>query len=381
MDGPDRRQTWVAYAYLSVCGFYLYAVGALTPYLRDGLGLSAAQAALHPSAMAVGMVSAGTVADRVEQWLGRRGAALLALGILVAGAAAVASAVALPITLAGAFGIGLGCGAILSTVNQVLGRPGGIGAAVRFARANTWSMLASLFAPVSIAALATSTLGWRAVPLLPLAAAVVLEVAGGLSREGRSTVVPGLPVARPADPPLPRPFWTAWLFVIAAVSIEFSYVVWGSSVVAARTGTTLETATALASLFLFGMLAGRAALSSGVLARLRTDRVIAGALGTVAGGGVLVWLSGLPAVSGLGLLMAGLGTSALYPLGMATALGIAGGAARTAGARLTLASGLAILAAPLVLGTVADLLGVVSGWPAVIALCGVALLLRRRTAT
>ena len=69
---PVRRETWTAYAYLSVFGFYLYAIGALTPYLRDELHLSAAQAALHPSALAIGMVSAGTIADALERRLGRR---------------------------------------------------------------------------------------------------------------------------------------------------------------------------------------------------------------------------------------------------------------------------------------------------------------------
>jgi hypothetical protein len=57
--GPGQRETWTAYAYLSVFGFYLYAIGALTPYLRDALGLTDVQAALHPSAMAVGMVGRG----------------------------------------------------------------------------------------------------------------------------------------------------------------------------------------------------------------------------------------------------------------------------------------------------------------------------------
>ena len=37
-DGP-RRETWAAYAYLCAVGFVMYAIGALTPYLRDDLGL------------------------------------------------------------------------------------------------------------------------------------------------------------------------------------------------------------------------------------------------------------------------------------------------------------------------------------------------------
>ena len=371
IDPPGRRETWTAYAYLSVFGFYLYAIGALTPYLRDALGLSDAQAALHPSAMAIGMVSAGTITDAFERILGRRQAGVLAVALMVASGIALASAASLPVTLAGAFGLGVGGGAVLSAVNQVLGRSGGVGAEMRFARANTWSMLASFCAPVSIAALASTPLGWHAVPLLPLAAPVVLELAGGLS--------PGpvrAPIAHAGDGRLPRPFWIAWGFVIAAVSIEFSYVVWGSSVVALRADVSLETGTALATLFLAGMFVGRLLLGAGVVGT-RFRRWIEAALLLTALGGVVVWLSPIPAVSGVGLLAAGLGTATLYPLGMAAALGRAGEAAAAAGARLTLASGLAILVAPLALGAISDAFGVVAGWPLVIALCAVACLVRR----
>ena len=369
---PGRRGTWTAYAYLSVFGFYLYAIGALTPYLRDELRLTDVQAALHPSSVAVGMVSAGAIADAVERRLGARRAGILAVGLVVAAAVAVASAAALPVTLAGAFGLGLGGGAVLSAVNQVLGRPGGIGPEVRFARANTWSMLAAFAAPVLIAALAASPLGWRAVPLLPLAVPIGLELAGGLSV--------GPAQARPvatARRRLPRAFWVAWGFVAVAVSLEFSYVVWGSSIVAAQAGVSLDTATAIAALFLAGMLAGRIALGAGLVGttRLRWWMELALLVGAV--GGVIVWVSHGTTASGVGLLLAGLGTATLYPLGLALALGRAGGATAAAGARLTLASGLAILVAPLALGAVSDAFGVVAGWPLGVALCLVALLLYR----
>ncbi|OGO55288.1 MAG: hypothetical protein A2V85_06595 [Chloroflexi bacterium RBG_16_72_14] len=371
--GPGRRGTWTAYAYLSVFGFYLYAIGALTPYLRGELGLTDVQAALHPSSVAVGMVSAGVIADAVEHRLGARRAGLLAVGVVVIAALAVASAIALPVTLAGAFGIGLGGGAVLSAVNQVLGQPGGIGPEVRLARANTWSMLAAFAAPVLIATLAASTLGWRAVPLLPLAVPIALELAGGLS--------PGpTPARRPAAPSavhLPRAFWLAWGFVSVAVSLEFSYVVWGSSIVSVQTGVSLETATAIAALFLAGMLAGRIALGARLVGTTRLRRWVEMALLVAAVGGVIVWLSRGTTASGVGMLLAGLGTATLYPMGLALALGRAGGASASAGARLTLASGLAILVAPLALGAVSDAFGVVAGWPLVVALCLVALLFYR----
>ena len=247
-----RRVTWFAYAYLCVVGFLLYAIGALTPYLRDALQLSAAEAALHASVLAVGLMVAGSSADAVERRLGRRRAGVVAAALVVAGGVAVMLGGVLAVTLAGAFAIGLGAGVMLAALNIVLGSPGGALAETRFARANTWALLSALIAPLLIAGLAASSLGWQSALLVPLVAAVALEVAGGLPGGGRRASPAG---ARS----LPRSFWVAWLFVVTAVSIEFAYVVWGSSLVAARTGVSRETATALATCFLAGMLVGRIA--------------------------------------------------------------------------------------------------------------------------
>ena len=118
-----RRVTWFAYAYLCVVGFLLYAIGALTPYLRDALHLSAAEAALHASVLAVGLMVAGSSADAVERRLGRRRAGIAAAALVVAGGVAVMLGGVLPVTLAGAFAIGLGAGVMLAALNIVLGSP------------------------------------------------------------------------------------------------------------------------------------------------------------------------------------------------------------------------------------------------------------------
>lgn len=365
-----RRVTWTAYAYLCVVGFLLYAIGALTPYLRDDLGISAAAAALHASLLAVGVMAAGASSDAVERRLGRRRAGVLAALLVVAGGLAMMLGGVLPVTVAGAFTIGLGAGLMLAALNLVLGSPGGVLAEIRFARANAWALVAAILAPLLIAGLATSTLGWHAVLLVPVAAAIALEALGGLPSGGRR--------ASPAGGrSLPRAFWVAWLFVVAVVSIEFAYVVWGSSVVAARTGVSRETATAIATIFLVGMLVGRIALGAGLTGSARFTRWVDATLAVAAAGGIVVWLATSPVVSAMGLFVAGFGTASLYPQGLAAALDRAGDAALAAGARLTLASGLAILVMPLLLGAVADQLGVVAGWPLVVALCAVAFVIRR----
>jgi hypothetical protein len=99
-----------------------------------------------------------------------------------------------------------------------------------------------------------------------------------------------------------------------------------------------------------------------------------GLLLTIAGAFV-VWSAGQPWLGGLGLLLAGLGVAGQYPLNTSVTLPLGAAAPAAAAARLTLASGVAILSAPFVLGALADLVGVASAWLLVPALCGVALLL------
>ena len=60
----------------------------------------------------------------------------------------------------------------------------------------------------------------------------------------------------------------------------------------------------------------------------------------------------------LGLFVAGIGVTNLFPLIVALALGAAPSQSNEAGARLTFASGTASLAAPLLLGVLADAVGI-----------------------
>ncbi|HRE29093.1 MAG TPA: hypothetical protein PK954_20785, partial [Anaerolineales bacterium] len=69
-----------------------------------------------------------------------------------------------------------------------------------------------------------------------------------------------------------------------------------------------------------------------------------------------------------GLLVTGLGVAGLYPLIMALAIEAAGPNVTQASARATLASGVAISILPLVLGRVADAVGIASAYGVVAAL-------------
>jgi MFS family permease len=126
------------------------------------------------------------------------------------------------------------------------------------------------------------------------------------------------------------------------------------------------------------MFVGRLALSFGLGAHGDLRRPAAIGAGLAILGSAVAWASPVPALSGMGLFIAGLGVAQLYPLGVAAAIAAAPGQVTLAGTRLTLASGTAVLVAPFALGAVADAAGVVVGWGLVVALAVVALVLVAR---
>ncbi len=363
------RDAWPSYAVLAVVGYAIYGVGAVAPYLRAQLGLSNAQVALHPTAMAIGLLVSGTIVAGLGRRFGEvavRGAAIVGLALAVV---ALALAPAIGVTLAAAMLVGLGIGTLLGYANAVLARPGGRQARLRVARANVWAMAAAFACPIVLAVVASTDLPWG----LGLAPALVLLLAVGIDlRAGpRLDVVP----ETGAQGRLPTGYWLAWGFLVAAVALEFSIVFWGSTLVAARTGADMAVATLLGGLFLGGMFLGRLAQSFGLGTGGDFRRPAAAGVGLAAVGASIAWASPIPAVSGGAFFVAGLGVAGLYPLGVAAALAAAPGRLTLAGTRVTLASGAAIIAAPFALGVVADATGVLVGWGIVIGIAAVALAL------
>jgi MFS family permease len=171
---------------------------------------------------------------------------------------------------------------------------------------------------------------------------------------------------------LPTGFWLAWTFLVAVIAVEFSIVFWGATLVERRTGVETEVATLLGGLFLGGMFVGRLGQSLGLGTAGDIRRSAAIGIALAGTGAAVAWLSTSAPLSGAALFVAGLGVAGLYPLGVAAALAAAPGRLTLAGTRLTLASGTAILLAPLALGAAADAVGVPLAWGLVVGLSLVA---------
>ncbi len=358
-----RRLVWTAYMVMVGEGFLVYAVGFITPFVRDTLHVEPWLAALPNSLMAVGLGLGGLVARRLNARFGAERAIRAWLLVMALSGLLLAMPVSIIVTVAGGFALGASLGAWLVHVNSALGQ--GPRGALMLARANLASVAGGLAGPILLS-VAAATIGWWFGTLAPVPLLVVV-----------AAVIPGSPArdasaaAGTAEPPLAGAFWLVWGFLTLCIGAEFSYVVWGSQVVARQSGISTEAATGLASLYVVGMVGGRLLASVVHVGPQRSLLVLRGGTALTAVGALVVWFAQRPEVAGAGLLLGGLGMAPIYPFAAGLALAHAPLAPVRASAHLTLASSVAIFVAPLLLGIAVGVTGVVGAWaivPGILAL-------------
>ena len=349
------RATLTLYAAFGCLGYLLNGLGVVLPELRGELGLSRAEVALYPSAFALGLLAVGVAGERLAGALGRR-ALPTALATLGGGALLLTSGAGRVLCGVGALLLGVGGAGLVQLVPAGLRVEHDRRAAAAIGEANAVASAASVLAPLLVGAALRAGLGWRAGYLvLPLTAAAALIV--WLTR-ARVAQRPTAARSRSVDhaQPAPRAFLGRWLDVLLVVAAEFCLVFWSADFLHSERGVTPGTAATGATLFLLGMATGRAAAVPVTRRVPAPSRLLAGAAGLATAGFALLWAVDRPLVAAAGLLLAGLGVALLYPVALAEALAAWPDAERAA-ARCALASGLAIGAAPLLLGALADTIG------------------------
>ncbi len=180
-----------------------------------------------------------------------------------------------------------------------------------------------------------------------------------------------------ARPSLPAAFWAYWIVMLLIVSTEFCVLLWGAEFLATVVGLTRSAAAAALSGFLLAVVVGRI-VGSRLAGYIADARLFVGALAITGTGFGVYWLAGWAPLNIVGLVVAGLGVANLYPLALALAVGVVPEQADVASARCSLAAGIAILLAPLVLAALADNVGIRNAYAVVIPLLLAALLISRR---
>ncbi|QLQ39261.1 MFS transporter [Micromonospora robiginosa] len=397
------RTTWLTYAQLGLWGFFLYGFGPVVPLLRDEQGTSAAVAGLHSTGIAVGALAGGALFAPVARRFGRGAAVWLGLAGVAAGVTALGLLRPLPATIAAVAVVATFGMMVISGVNVLLTARHGPAAPAALTEANAVCAGMGILAPLTIGVTVGAGLGWRPVMavevgLITLVALAALTFrvrrpkrAPAAAAAARPVVVPALRpvpaaagvVAATAGPDagqreipdgargthtgddrgvragsgrLPRAYWIAWVLMAVTGSIEVCLSLWTADVLRTHAGLSAGGASAAVAAIVCGMFAGRLA---GGRAALRWPPVplLLGAFTVSLAGFSLFWASPVGWLAVTGLVVLGLGNALHYPLAIAIALAVAGGAAdRAAGwSSYSMAVGFGI--APVALGRVADGVG------------------------
>ncbi len=351
--------TWLAYLLLAFYGYFLNILGPITPYLKNEFQLSYTVSSLHFSAFAAGILLVGLAGHIIIMRLGRwrslwTGAAGMSLGalLLVAGRTPL-------VTIAACFLMGLVGSLILAIVPSALADEHGEMRAVALSEANVAASLVSATAPLMVGWLANFAGGWRLALALAALAPILMWAGLAPSRPPEDHGVRGAAGAEQngAQGALPARFWLYWSALVLAVSVEFCMVFWSADYLETGLGMLKASAAQAVSLFLAGMIVGRLA-GSRLVQRFSTRQVVTVSIVLAGAGFLAYWRTGSILLGLVGLFVTGLGVASLYPLILAFAIGASNGNTIQAGARATLASGTAILALPLVLGRLADGIGI-----------------------
>jgi len=349
------RFTWLAYLSLAYYGYFLNVLGPITPFLKEELQLSYTVSSFHFTAFAIGILLIGVGGHLVIQrlghrrslWLGLFGMSLSVLLLLV-GKNPI-------ITIGASFLMGLIGSLVIAIVPAALSDQHGELKVVALSEANVVASLFATSAPLLVGWFAHSMANWRWA--LGIVACIPILMFFGLAKNSSPVAFSVTSETTSLNQSLPSLFWIYWMGIVLGVSVEFCMVFWSANYVEQVLGLSKANAAQAVSLFLGAMIIGRI-LGSRLVQRFSTRVVVSVSIVIAALGFLLFWRAENSIVGLSGLFITGLGVANLYPLILSLAISAANGNTVRAGARATLASGTAILALPLILGSFADAVGI-----------------------
>ena len=326
-------------AYASV-GWYLAGLGAILPELEDHIGSTASSYQLFPGIV---LLVWGVFVVRRHRALIPRNAHA---SVLVAGSVGLVVGLVLmgvtewrPISLAGAVAAATAATALIRLLPAALATARPADTERVLIRANVWSSLAGISAPIAIGASIGVGFGWVPGILGPIAVggAVVTLLA---RRRPDPTVMPTVDTGGPI--PSIGTWWREWSVLALCIVVEFCFAYYAATYLHEEVGLSTAWAAAGGATWGIGMALGRFALST----REPSPNQFPVSLAAILAGFVLMWGFPHPATGIAGIGIAGLGASPLYPMRMTALLRCFPSSPDQASARGSVASGAALLAAP-----------------------------------
>jgi predicted MFS family arabinose efflux permease len=258
----------------------------------------------------------------------------------------------------GSFGIG-SFGALLAiTIQANLSEQHGPRRAQAIAELNVLASACAVSSTVAIGAAERTGIGWRGALLLAVVG--YLGIVLTFRRVRINPIVPpgtNMGVHGRGRRGLPGTYYAYALVISLGVAVEWCLVFWAADFLERSAGLARADAATAMSAFFVAMVLGRFA-GSRLAARMPSAGLLQGALLLTGTGFLVFWLAPLAVLSVIGLFLTGLGTANLFPATYASALDAAPGQPDIASARLTVCGGSAVLLIPLILGLLADAIGI-----------------------
>ncbi|MBF4616031.1 MFS transporter [Curtobacterium sp. VKM Ac-1376] len=369
--GPFVRSatTWIRYSQLGLVAFVIDGYAPTVRLVARDLHVSTAVASLHATAFGIGFVLAALGSGGAVRRFGRIRVAWVGVGGLCAGVGLYVTGASIILTLVGIAVAGLAGTLVQSAAYADLADVHGPNSPRALSEGSAVSQVAGIIAPVAVGAASVTVLGWRA----GLAVVIVLAGAVSLAAAVRHCAYPVSSSGRRREGHGPRGrmsrrFWGVWASFVLVLGIEFCLSVWAPVELSARGDVGDAVATASPAVMLAGMTVGRVAV--GALTRhVSVDVLLLTSIAVCVVGFTVFWIAPSGPVAIAALAVVGLGIAGQFPLSLARLIAVSGGRPDDASAWGSLALGVAIAGAPVLLGFLGNVVGVRGGLLLVPALC------------
>lgn len=328
------------------------SVGIVLGELRDELHISGVVAAAHGSAFGLGMLGLGAFGSGMLARVGRPRAFWASVASVAAGITLLCVAHVWPLTLLGASMAGVACSMLVLLMPGIIADHHGERRAAAYAAVNGVPGLAGISFSLLVGGVISAGGSWRwpyGILTLSIVAAVV--VVGRRVSIPRSDVTPvrALPLFRLAGIRGP------YLHIVHAVMVEFPVGIWAVAYLKEVGGASSGLAASLGAIWGLFLFVTRMSLPRLIHRVGGWARSIS--FGMAAAGALVMWMGpGLwPRV--LGLTIVSIGAGPLYPLAVDNLYERGAADTMALGAVTALASGTAVTIGPLLLGVLADAVG------------------------
>ncbi len=330
---------FASYVGFTFLAWYLNGLGAVLPPLRDDVGSWAGVYPLLPGAVLFvwGVVTVART-GRAKRSVHEPGIALGFVALTVS--ICVMGITAWPIVSV----LGALAGAIAAAhINRALPAKLAMASADRpvqpiMMRANAFSSTAAIIAPLAVGASLAIGAGWLTGYMVPVAIGTVLVCAVAIRAPKATPVVETVDLA--PVPPF-RAWWRPCAVLSVGIVVEFCFAFFAVTFLNEERGMSKAAAAAGGAAWGVGMAIGRFVFSS----RPAPVSIVPSAVVTFIGF-VMFWAIPSPAASIVGLGVAGLGVSPLYPSRIIVLMERFPGAVHEGSKRAALAPGVALVVAP-----------------------------------